>query len=61
MSDVDINASVTVSAYDIIEGLNWNMSRLLDFVMAIDEEAADTEFTIELRDKLTKVIEEEQK
>lgn len=61
MSKIEVTAEVSIDAYDVVEGLNWNMNRLLDFVMEIDGEADNLEFTTELRDRLNKAIEEEQK
>jgi len=59
MEEVDIFVSATVSAYDVVEAFNWDSSRILKFILSMEEEVGDLEFTVELRDKLSKAIEEE--
>jgi hypothetical protein len=61
MSDIEIIADVTVSPYSIVNGSDWNRDYIMNFILGIDEEFADLDFTIALRDKLNEIIEEEQK
>jgi len=61
VSEIEIIASVTVSPYTLVEGCDWSHDRLIELVLGIGEEFASLEFTIELRDKLNEIIEEERK
>lgn len=59
MSEIEVFVKATVTAYDIVEAFDWRHSEVMDFMLSMDEEVGDLQFTIELRDKLTKAIEEE--
>lgn len=61
MNSIDVNVEVTVTPYDIVSGSAWDHDYIMNFILGIDEELADLEFTIALRDKLNQFIEEEQK
>lgn len=60
MSQIEVTTEVAIDAYDVTH-CGLNRIEIMDFILAIDEELADLEFTIKLRDKLTKAIEEELK
>lgn len=60
MSKIEVTAEVAIDAYDVTH-CGLTRDEIMNFILDVDEELADLEFTIELRDRLTKAIEEEQK
>lgn len=60
MSKIEVTAEVSIDAYDVTHcGLTH--SEIMNFLIEVDEHVGDLQFTIELRDKLTRAIEEELK
>lgn len=55
-----IRMSMQVDASDLADDLAYGLDRedLLDFVLAVEEQVADLEFTKELRDRLNEIIAE---
>lgn len=55
----NILANVTVSPWDIVDALEWDYERIVEFIVEMDESMSDLGFTIELRDKLNEIISKE--